>query len=215
MKYTKEYMRLYAVTDRAWLNGRTLAMQVEEALKGGVTCVQLREKELSDDDYLKEAFTIKALCKKYSVPFFINDNVGIAIKCGADGVHVGQHDMATSNVRAKIGEKMILGVSAQTVKQAVEAERNGADYLGVGAVFSTSTKLDADSVSHATLRAICDAVSIPVVAIGGIGKSNIMELACTGVDGVALVSAIFASADIGKECRELLNLSEKMVKILN
>lgn len=211
MKCAKEYMRLYAVTDRAWLNGETLATQVEKALKGGATCVQLREKELNDDDFLKEAFEIKALCEKYSVPFFINDNVDIAIKCGADGIHVGQHDMAASNVRAKIGEKMILGVSAQTVEQAVEAEKNGADYLGVGAVFSTSTKLDADSVSHATLRAICDAVSIPVVAIGGISRSNIMELKGTGVDGVALVSAIFASSYIENECRELLILSEKMV----
>lgn len=213
MKFAKEYMRLYAVTDRTWLNGRTLAMQVEEAIKGGVTCVQLREKELNDDDFLEEAFEIKALCKKYSVPFFINDNVDVAIKCGADGVHVGQHDMAATNVREKIGENMILGVSAQTVEQAVEAERNGADCLGAGAVFSTSTKHDADRVSHTTLRAICEAVSIPVVAIGGINRSNIMNLAGTGVDGVALVSAIFASSDIENECRKLLVLSEKMVKI--
>jgi len=212
MKCAKEFMRLYAVTDHSWLNGETLYAQIEKALKGGTTCVQLREKDLSDDEFLKEAFEIKALCKQYNVPFFINDNVEIAIKCGADGIHVGQHDMKASDVRARIGCNMILGVSAQTVAQAIEAEKNGADCLGVGAVFSTTTKLDADSVSHNTLKDICNAVSIPVVAIGGINKSNIMELSGTGVDGVALVSAIFASKDIEKECCELLSLSERMVK---
>lgn len=212
MKCAKEFMRLYAVTDHSWLNGETLYSQVEKALKGGTTCVQLREKDLSDDEFLKEAFEIKALCKQYNVPFFINDNVEIAIKCGADGIHVGQHDMKASDVRARINCNMILGVSAQTVAQAIEAEKNGADCLGVGAVFSTTTKLDADSVSHNTLKEICNAVSIPVVAIGGINKSNIMELSGTGVDGVALVSAIFASKDIEKECCELLSLSERMVK---
>lgn len=213
MKCAKEYMRLYAVTDRSWLNGKTLEMQVEEALKGGATCIQLREKEMNYDDFYNEAVIIKALCKKYSVPFFINDNVEVAIRCGADGIHVGQQDMAAYNVRAKIGDNMMLGVSAQTVEQAVEAEKNGADCLGVGAVFSTSTKLDADFVSRDTLKAICSAVSIPVVAIGGISKSNIMELAHTGIDGVALVSAIFASTDIESECRALLNLSAKMVSM--
>lgn len=212
MKCAKEFMRLYAVTDHSWLNGETLYAQIENALKGGTTCVQLREKDLSDDEFLKEAFEIKALCKQYNAPFFINDNVEIAIKCGADGIHVGQHDMKASDVRARIGCNMILGVSAQTVAQAIEAEKNGADCLGVGAVFSTTTKLDADSVCHNTLKEICNAVSIPVVAIGGINKSNIMELSGTGVDGVALVSAIFASKDIEKECCELLSLSERMVK---
>lgn len=211
-KCKNEYMRLYAVTDRAWLKNETLAMQVEKALKGGVTCVQLREKELSDEDFLAEAFEIKALCKKYNVPFFINDNVDIAIKCGADGIHVGQHDMQAGNVRALIGDKMMLGVSAQTVEQAVMAVENGADCLGVGAVFTTSTKLDADSVSFETVKAICNAVSVPVVAIGGISKENILQLSGTGVQGVALVSAIFASDDIENECKELLELSQQMVE---
>ncbi len=205
-------MLLYAVTDRSWLGQKTLVTQVEDALKGGATCIQLREKELDHKSFLKEAFEIKALCNKYNVPFIINDDVGIAIKCGADGVHVGQHDMSPWKVREKIGEKMILGVSAQTVEQAMLAEKGGADYLGVGAVFTTLTKLDADAISYETLKAICLAVMIPVVAIGGINKQNIMKLRGSGVDGVALVSAIFASEDIEQETKELRSLSERMLQ---
>jgi len=206
-------MTLYAVTDRSWLGGKTLAMQVEEALKGGATCIQLREKELGEELFLEEAFEIKALCRKYQVPFIINDNVEIAVMCGADGIHVGQHDMGAGNVRQRIGDGMILGVSAQTVEQAVFAEKSGADYLGVGAVFSTSTKLDADTVSHKTLKAICDAVQIPVVAIGGIYAYNMIELSDTGIDGVALVSAIFAQADVEGATRELREMSERIVRL--
>ena len=212
MKCDSLAMRLYAVTDRAWLSHQTLKEQVEEALKGGATCIQLREKELDELSFLEEAEELCALCRAYHVPFIVNDNVKIALACGADGIHVGQHDMQAGDVRKAIGDIMILGVSAQTVEQALEAERNGADYLGVGAVFATSTKLDADAVSHETLREICRAVSIPVVAIGGISKENIMQLSGTGVDGVALVSAIFASGDIENTCRELRALSEQMVK---
>ncbi len=212
MKCDSLAMRLYAVTDRAWLSHQTLKEQVEEALKGGATCIQLREKELDERSFLEEAEELCALCRAYHVPFIVNDNVKIALACGADGIHVGQHDMQAGDVRKAIGDNMILGVSAQTVEQALEAERNGADYLGVGAVFATSTKLDADAVSHETLREICRAVSIPVVAIGGISKENIMQLSGTGVDGVALVSAIFASGDIENTCRELRALSEQMVK---
>lgn len=212
MKCDSLAMRLYAVTDRAWLSHQTLKEQVEEALKGGATCIQLREKELDELSFLEEAEELCALCRAYHVPFIVNDNVKIALACGADGIHVGQHDMQAGDVRKAIGDNMILGVSAQTVEQALEAERNGADYLGVGAVFATSTKLDADAVSHETLREICRAVSIPVVAIGGIYKENIMQLSGTGVDGVALVSAIFASGDIENACRELRALSEQMVK---
>lgn len=211
MKCDKNHMLLYAVTDRAWLKDKTLYMQVEEALKGGATCIQLREKEMNNEDFLSEAIKIKELCKKYNVPFIINDNVKVAVKCKADGIHVGQHDMQAQNVRELIGEDMILGVSAQTVEQALAAQENGADYLGVGAVFNTSTKLDADTVEHHTLKEICSEVSIPVVAIGGIYKHNIMKLGGTGVDGVALVSAIFASEDIQSECKELLALSGEMV----
>jgi thiamine-phosphate pyrophosphorylase len=211
MKCDKKTMRLYAVTDRAWVGKQTLYEQVECALKGGATCVQLREKELDTEAFFMEALEIKALCQSYHVPFIINDNVEVAIKCGADGIHVGQQDQEAGNVRELIGEEMILGVSAQTVEQAMLAEKNGADYLGVGSVFPTTTKLDADTVSAETLKAICAAVSIPVVAIGGIYKHNIMQLAGTGVDGVALVSAIFSVEDIENECRMLRRLSEKMV----
>ena len=204
-------MRLYAVTDRAWVGKQTLYEQVEAALKGGVTCVQLREKELSEEDFLAEAKEIKALCSRYHVPFFINDNVDVAIKCQADGVHVGQEDMKASDVRSKVGDQMIIGVSAHSVEEAVEAVENGADCLGVGAMFTTSTKADASVLPKETLRAIFEAVDVPVVAIGGIGESNILELAGTGADGVALVSAIFGAADIEAQCRKLRALSEEMV----
>lgn len=212
MRCDKKSMLLYAVTDRAWVGKKTLYEQVEAALKGGVTCVQLREKELSDDKFLDEAIRMKALCEKYNVPFIINDNVSVALKCGADGIHIGQNDMTANDVRAKIGDKMILGVSVQTVEQAIIAQNSGADYLGIGAVFNTSTKLDASIVSHEILRDICRVTQIPVVAIGGIYKHNILKLSGTGIDGVALVSAIFASENIEVECRELLSLSEQMVE---
>jgi thiamine-phosphate pyrophosphorylase len=212
MKSFREALLLYAVTDRVWVGKQTFYEQVESALKGGATCLQVREKTLSDKDFLAEALEIKKLCRKYQVPLIINDNVEVAIKCGADGIHVGQEDIEAGKVRQLVGETRILGVSVQTVKQALEAERAGADYLGVGAVFTTTSKLDADTVSHATLKEICNVVSIPVVAIGGIYKHNILELSGTGVDGVALVSAIFSAEDIEAECRELRRLSEMLVK---
>lgn len=212
MKCDAKTMLLYAVTDRMWTGRQTLMEQVEDALRGGVTCVQLREKELNLDDFLKEAVEMKALCAQYGVPFIVNDEVEIAIKCGADGIHVGQKDMEAGNVRELVGEEMMIGVSARTVEEAVAAEKAGADYLGVGAMFSTSTKLDAQDVSFETLKAICEAVSIPVVAIGGISKANMMELAGCGADGVALVSAIFSAEDIEKECRELREMSEQMAQ---
>ncbi|SFC98599.1 thiamine phosphate synthase [Ruminococcus albus] len=212
MKCDKNMMLLYAVTDRAWLGDMTLYQQVELALKGGVTCVQLREKELSDEDFLAEAIEISSLCKKYGVPFFINDNVDVAVKCKADGIHVGQEDMAAAKVRERVGDDMMIGVSVHTVDEALEAVAAGADCLGVGAMFSTSTKADASVLPMDTLRDICDAVDIPVVAIGGIGKGNIHKLKGTNVDGVALVSAIFSAEDIESECRELRKLSEEMVR---
>lgn len=206
MNLSEKDLLLYAVTDRSWLKNETLLQQAEKALDGGVTCLQLREKELCDDDFLAEAFEIKKLCAKYHVPFIINDNVDIAIKCNADGIHVGQSDMLASDVRKKIGDGMILGVSAQTVEQAVLAEKMGADYLGVGAVFSTSTKLDADNVSLDTLKKITNSVSIPVVAIGGISEENILKLKGSGICGAAIVSAIFASDDIAAATKHLLKL---------
>ena len=211
MKCDKKAMLLYAVTDRAWVGKQSLYEQVESALKGGATCIQLREKELDDDAFLNEAIEISALCKQYGVPFFINDNVEIAIKCHADGIHVGQEDMEAAQVRQRVGNDMMIGVSAHSVEEALEAVRNGADCLGVGAMFSTSTKTDVNVLPKEILRESCAAVDIPVVAIGGIGKSNISQLAGTGVDGVALVSAIFAADDIENECRLLRKLSEEMV----
>ena len=211
MKCDKKTMLLYAVTDRAWVGKQSLYQQVESALKGGATCVQLREKELDEETFYEEAVTISALCRQYGVPFFINDNVEIAVKCHADGIHVGQEDMAAAQVRQRVGDGMMIGVSVHSVEEALEAVKNGADCLGVGAMFSTSTKTDINVLSKETLRDICAAVDIPVVAIGGIHKSNLSQLAGTGVDGVALVSAIFAADDIESECRLLRKLAEEMV----
>ena len=176
MKFDKKSLTLYAVTDRTWTGRLSLLEQIEAALKGGATSIQLREKDLPDDKFLEEALLVKKLCQKYNVLFYINDNVEVAVKCGADGIHIGQHDMPVKEARRLIGPDMILGVSAQTVEQAVKAQKDGADYLGVGAVFPTGTKKDADDVSFSTLRDICLAVDIPVVAIGGISKNNIFRM---------------------------------------
>lgn len=209
---TTDELLLYAVTDRAWLVNETLYEQVEKSLKGGVTFVQLREKKLDEESFLQEAIEIKELCKKYNVPFVINDNVDIAIKMDADGVHVGQSDMEAGDVRKKLGPDKIIGVSAQTVEQAILAEKHGADYLGVGAVFPTGSKDDAEDVPFETLKAICEAVTIPVIAIGGITKDNVKELAGSGICGIAVISAIFASKDIEAATKELKVNTIKAVK---
>lgn len=211
MKCDKKTMLLYAVTDRMWIGKQTLYEQIEDALRGGVTCVQLREKKLDYQEFLNDAIKIKNLCKKYNVPFFINDNVEIAIKCGADGVHIGQKDMCLREVRSLVGKNMIIGVSVHNVEEAIKAVKNGADYLGVGAVFSTSTKRDAKLVSIEVISDICNAVDVPVVAIGGLNKHNISKLFGSGVDGIAIISAIFSSDNIEKECRELYRISKDMV----
>lgn len=212
MNCDKKDLLLYAVTDRAWLGDKTLSWQVEESLKGGATMIQLREKHLDHEHFLKEAKEIKELCRKYQVPFLINDDVDLAVEVDADGVHVGQHDMEAGEVRKKIGPNRILGVSAQTVEQALLAQQAGADYLGVGAVFPTGTKDDADAVSIQTLGEICLAVSIPVVAIGGIGQHNVMQLAGSGICGIAVVSAIYAQQDIQNAASTLHALAKEMVE---
>lgn len=211
MRLDKKHMLLYAVTDRAWVGTKSLYEQVKEALENGVTCVQLREKELDESDFLKEAKQISTLCKEYKVPFIVNDNVNIAIACKADGIHIGQEDMELTNVRKLVGEDMIIGVSAHTVEEAIKAQEGGADYIGIGAVFATSTKIDVDVLSFETLRSICEAVDIPTVAIGGIKKDNICKLKGSGIDGVAVVSAIFAAKDIATATKELLFEVKKAV----
>ena len=212
MKCDKKDLLLYAVTDRAWLNGETLYSQVEKALKGGATFVQLREKELDEAAFLEEAREIKALCRRYQVPFVINDNVDVALAMDADGVHVGQSDMEAGDVRAKLGPDKLIGVSAQTVEQALWAQERGADYLGVGAVFPTGSKADAVEVPHEVVKAICEAVQIPVIAIGGITKENVKELSGKGLCGIAVISAIFAQPDIEAAARELRIQTEAMVE---
>lgn len=209
---SKKELMLYAVTDRHWLGEETLYDQVKKALDGGATFVQLREKKLDREDFLAEALEIQKLCREYGVPFVINDEVSIAKDIDADGVHVGQSDTEAMDVRKVLGPDKILGVSAQTVEQAITAEKHGADYLGVGAVFATGSKDDADDVSHETLKAICEAVSIPVIAIGGITKDNVYELAGSGICGVAVISAIFGQNDIKKATEDLKVSVEKMLE---
>ena len=194
-RINKEQLLLYAITDRTWLNGGSLYEAVEESLKGGVTCLQLREKALDAKHFLEEGRQLKPLCRSYGVPLIINDNVDIALKSDADGVHIGQSDGDIAATRARIGNK-ILGVSASTVEEALEAERAGADYLGVGAIFPTNSKNDAESVSLSTLRDICNTVSVPVVAIGGITLENVSLLNDSGICGIAVISAIYAQKDI-------------------
>ncbi len=205
-------MLLYAVTDRAWTGEKTLLEQVKEALDGGITFLQLREKELGEEEFLREAEDMKTLAAAYHVPFIINDNVELALAIGADGVHVGQEDMEAGKVREKLGPDKIIGVSAHSVEEAVKAEKSGADYLGAGAVFSTSTKGDAGALSMETLKAICSSVSIPVVAIGGIKEENILSLKGTGVAGAAIVSGIFARKNIREACVRLRSLAKEMVE---
>lgn len=203
MKKLIDQLKFYAVTDNRWLGEQTLYQQVEAALAGGVTCVQLREKHADKVKLLQTAQEIHQLCQEYQVPFIMNDYVDLAIACKADGIHVGQKDMTAIQARAQIPKDCLLGVSVQTVEQAKIAQAQGADYLGVGTVFPTTTKSDAVTVSKQCLTEICQAVQIPVVAIGGINQKNIHQLADTGIVGVALVSSIFAQKNITKACEEL------------
>lgn len=212
MRLDKKSLLLYAITDRTWLGEETLYSQVKKALEGGATIIQLREKNLDYDSFLKEAKEIKELCHEYGVKFIVNDNIDIAIECDADGVHVGQDDMNVTEVRKLIGEDKIIGLSAQTVEQAKLAQDQGADYLGVGAVFSTSTKKDAKNITFSELKDICNSVDIPVVAIGGITKDNAIELKGTGIDGISVISAIFAQKDIKGASEELKKIAQEIVE---
>lgn len=210
MRVNKQDMRLYVITDRTWLNGRCLADLVEESIRAGATFIQLREKNLSFSEFVKTAVEIKAVTDRYGIPFIINDDVEVALEADADGVHIGQGDEGIQTVREKLGSHKIIGLSAHTVEEAVKAEEMDADYIGVGTVFNTSTKSDATPVSFDTLKSICSRVHIPVVAIGGVNKNNILKLSGSGADGVAVISAIFAQPDIGMATEELLRLSTQM-----
>ena len=210
MKCDKKGLILYAVTDRSWLNGETLYSQVEKALQGGATFIQLREKNLDQDHFMEEALELKKLCAAYHVPFVINDNVEIAAKMDADGVHVGQSDMEAGDVRAKLGPDKIIGVSAHNVAEAKKAFADGADYLGCGAMFPTHTKTDTNVISRQVLADVCASVPIPVVAIGGIHRENLLQLAGCGEAGIAVISAIFAQPDIEAACRELREMVQKL-----
>ena len=210
MKCDKDTLLLYAVTDRAWTGSQPLARQVEAALQNGATCLQLREKALDPAAFREEARQMAVLCGRYGVPLIINDNVAVALACGAAGVHLGQQDMPIAQARRMAGPDLILGASAHTVQEALEAQAAGADYLGVGAVFSTSTKADASPLSLTTLREICAADSIPVVAIGGITETNLLQLTGCGAAGVAVVSAIFGAPDPGAATARLVRLARQM-----
>lgn len=212
MKLDKSLL-LYAVTDSSWTSeDKNLISQVKDAIDGGITFLQLREKNLEYDEFLNEAKEIKKLTDGANIPFVINDNVKLAIECNADGVHVGQDDMKATDVRSLIGSDKILGVSCHNVEEAILAEKQGANYLGVGAMFSTSTKLDATDVSFETLKKICSSVSIPVIAIGGINKDNILRLKNSGISGVAVVSAIFKEKNIAHATEHLKDLCTSLVK---
>ncbi len=211
MNMNREQLKLYAVTDRSWLEHETLYDQVEKALKGGVTLVQLREKHLTEDDFEKEGIEILNLCHQYHVPLIINDNVALALKINADGVHIGQSDMELENARKMLGPNKIIGVTAKTIEQAKKAEKNGADYLGSGAVFGSNTKADAKPMDFSLFCEICESVQIPVVAIGGINKDNVHFLKGSRLAGIAVVSGIFACKDIETGTRELLDRVEKIL----
>ena len=210
MKFNEEMLLLYAVTDRAWVGKQTLLEQIEDALKGGVTILQLREKELDEDSFVKEAILVRELCRKYNVPLIINDNVEVALKSGADGVHVGIEDAPVAEIRRRVSPDFIIGATCKTVEQAKIAEASGADYMGVGAVFPSPTKTNAVRITNAQLREIVSAVSIPAVAIGGISYDNVQKIKGSSVSGVAVVSAIFAAEDIEKQT-ELLKARVKAV----
>lgn len=210
MNCSREMMRLYAVTDRSWLNGQTLYEQVEQALKGGVTLVQLREKGLGAEQFLQEARQIQQLCHRFGVPLIINDSIEVALAVDADGVHLGQDDANAAQARQLLGKDKIIGVSAHNVQEALQAVQDGADYLGSGAVFGSGTKTNVSTLPMQTLREICSAVPIPVVAIGGITEQNLQHLSGSGISGAAVVSAIFAQENIEEAAIRLRGLLSQM-----
>lgn len=212
MKTVQNAMLLYAITDRSWLKpGETLEEQVETVLANGATCLQIREKQLDSEAFLAQALRIKPICQKYGVPLIINDNVDVAKACGADGVHVGQNDMEIAAARSILGPEKWIGTSAHNVEEALKAKESGCDYIGSGAVFGSATKTDAGTLDHQELRRICQATDLPVVAIGGITADNAHRLTGTGVDGIAVISALFAQQDKAAATRQMLTLARHVV----
>lgn len=211
MKFSKKDLLLYAVTDRSWSEASSLEEQVQKAIDGGITFLQLREKNIEISEFLKLGKQLRKLTNKYQIPYVINDDIDVAVQVQADGIHIGQDDCDIDKCRELLGESKIIGVSVQTVEQAILAQEQGADYLGVGAIFTTNTKLDASKVSLDLLKEICMSVSIPVVAIGGITTTNIEKLAGTGINGIAVVSEIFSSDNIVESTKKLLNITKKFI----
>lgn len=210
MKFDKSFLKLYAITGREWMNGRDLADEVKKAVQSGVTCLQIREKDVDDECYLKRAVELKKICNEYSIPLIVNDNVKIALESGSDGVHIGQTDLAGyQNVRSCIGPDKILGISANSVDLAVKAEEYGADYIGVGSIKTSPTKEESKVLTLDCIKEICESVSIPVVAIGGIDEYNIPLLKNSGVSGVAVISSIFSKKDVAKATKNLRALVDE------
>lgn len=212
MKLSSQQLRLYAVSDSSYLQGRTLAQAVREAIEGGATIVQYREKKKSPEEMLAEASALRAVCRDCGIPFIVNDSVELAQAVDADGVHLGLEDGSLERARQILGSGKIIGASAHNPREAMAAQAQGADYLGCGAVFGSATKTNVQAISPEILREVTQAVTIPVVAIGGITKENIRLLRGCGLSGVAVVSALFAQPDIPAATRELLTLAEEITK---
>ncbi|WP_455683934.1 thiamine phosphate synthase [Thomasclavelia sp.] len=208
MKFYRDMLKLYLVSDRQWLNGRKLTDDLEKAILGGVTIIQLREKNLNNEEFINIAYDVKKLCQKYNIPLIINDNLEVALAVDSDGIHIGQDDIPASIVRKKIGANKILGVSVHNIEEAIQARHDGADYVGVGAIFPTETKNDATNVKLDKLQKICDNIDIPVVAIGGITIDNISKLKNISISGVAVVSAIMKANDIMAASSQLVRKLE-------
>ena len=211
MKFTKESLKLYVITDRSWIGYRSMSEEVEKTLKAGATCLQIREKNISYDEYVSKSIELRKICNKYNVPFIVNDNIEVALASGADGVHVGQNDILNKNVRSIIGSDKILGISVNSIELAIAAEKAGADYIGVGSIQLSPTKGESKILSTEYVNEICNSVSIPVVAIGGINEQNIPILKGIGIAGVAVISAVFGKEDVAEATYKLRKLVDEYI----
>ena len=211
MKFTKESLKLYVITDRSWIGNRSMPEEVEKTLKSGATCLQIREKNISYDEYVSKSIELRKICNKYNVPFIVNDNIEVALASGADGVHVGQKDILNKNVRSIIGSDKILGISANSIELAIAAEKAGADYIGVGSIQLSPTKGESKILSTEYVNEICNSVSIPVVAIGGINEQNILRLKGIGIAGVVVISAVFGKEDVAEATYKLRKLVDEYI----